>query len=396
MALHDWPQRWAAAPIFKVKAGKRQIPARHAIADRYRKKYRSAVQGILARMVKEAASRARGGAAKAFGAADLPRWAKALYEAQIKILMQVVTEAFTLTGRELASGRAKKAAGEDGFLLRQVQPSVYKWLRTVAKGQTKAFAGRIQKLMAFAQGYYDEDLGRGMTPAEIADILLEEGLAATEARAEMIARTNTIWAANEGAIQKYEQAGVGAVSWIATEDDLTCFRAHVLVTTSRGDVPISEVHVGDTVRTQTGWGRVSATSRRPYSGAFSWLCAGGRILECTSDHPVFIHGRGFIQARMIRREDRPQLLNDQSARIAGISEFLLLDPKHAPPAGFEIAILPGVPGRVLVPVRSIDFHDEAIREDAEVNAVSSDLGLLGEDQLGSAQCLPESGQGARP
>jgi SPP1 gp7 family putative phage head morphogenesis protein len=227
MALHDWPQRWAKALLWKVKAGGRQIPARHAIADRYRKKYREAVRSVLSKMVKEAASRARGHSKQAFSANDLKRWAKAAYAAQIKILWQVVVEAYRLTGRELAGAKIAKAttattAGPNAFLIRQAQPSVVEWLRDVASRQTARFADRIQEIMAAAQDYYDEETGHGMTPAEVADVLLEEGLAATETRAEMIARTNTIWAANEGALEKYDEAGVGAVEWLATEDDLTC------------------------------------------------------------------------------------------------------------------------------------------------------------------------------
>ena len=62
----------------------------------------------------------------------------------------------------------------------------------------------------------------GLNPKQIADVLISEGIAATKARANMLARTYTIWSYNEGARSQYINNGISQMEWLTTMDDRLC------------------------------------------------------------------------------------------------------------------------------------------------------------------------------
>lgn len=262
----EWARRYASAPILKV-GGAMSRPMRNAFADTYLTPYKRAVKRVMDAAVRQAVANVRASRAPV-SAAMRKALAKALYRAQRPLLLAMVQRGYDLAGKELPASRRKAAEGLAGLagctimvkkdkpavgvggkptnlILRIDVPSVEDWLRKVASSQTAALAARIARLHDTYASAWDEETQQGLTVAQLADALLEDGLAMSEARAEMIARTNTIWALNEGAVERYDDAGIKAVRWLATEDDLTC--DYCL------DLDGEAVEVGDAFAESNGW-----------------------------------------------------------------------------------------------------------------------------------------------
>ncbi len=88
-------------------------------------------------------------------------------------------------------------------------------LEEVASSQTRTNAKGIQKV-------FDDAVGEGLTPRQIARKISAAGIEKSVPRARMIARTETIWSYNEGAMLRYEEQGVSLKEWVVTQDDLLC------------------------------------------------------------------------------------------------------------------------------------------------------------------------------
>ena len=91
-----------------------------------------------------------------------------------------------------------------------------------------------------------------------------------------------------------------------------CFAAGTMISTKSGDRPIEEICVGDLVLTREGYKRVLAsgrTSERSLVLQLTLSC--GIILECTSNHPIFVYGRGFIPAWTIQKQDQVAVLESK-------------------------------------------------------------------------------------
>ena len=73
-----------------------------------------------------------------------------------------------------------------------------------------------------------ETLWRRMVEAGITDsnalgrAIMDFGLADTQSRARLMARTTSIYSYNAGALEQYTQAGVEEKEWLVTIDDATC------------------------------------------------------------------------------------------------------------------------------------------------------------------------------
>lgn len=82
-----------------------------------------------------------------------------------------------------------------------------------------------------------------------------------------------------------------------------CIAEDELVLTSRGDVAIQDVSVGDQVMTRTGWKSVVKAWMVAESRSVWELSAGGNILKATCDHEVFTNNRGFVRMDALRYDD---------------------------------------------------------------------------------------------
>lgn len=109
-----------------------------------------------------------------------------------------------------------------------------------------------------------------------------------------------------------------------------CIAKGTLIATSLGDVPIEQVAAGDFVWTRAGLRRVQWAGQTGLRDTLT-IRAGSHLVRCTDDHPVFVHGRGFIHARHIVPKKDIILSWNTNARIA--------DAKLAVPPGASHARL---------------------------------------------------------
>lgn len=89
----------------------------------------------------------------------------------------------------------------------------------------------------------------------------------------------------------------------ATHDD-QCLPGDVSILTRRGWTPIADVVTSDRVMTRSGWQRVECsgmTSRA--SDTIAIECENGCVLEGTISHPVYVHGRGWVDAGSVQPGD---------------------------------------------------------------------------------------------
>jgi len=111
--------------------------------------------------------------------------------------------------------------GTDEQLANHLRPSIAAWVEQTSRHETATTAQQLDKYLKEAFTYQTPS-GMGMTPDQVAAELKRRLTKGNKHRAEMLARTLSLWAYNEGAMALYRDEGVGAVEWMATEDDLTC------------------------------------------------------------------------------------------------------------------------------------------------------------------------------
>lgn len=100
----------------------------------------------------------------------------------------------------------------------------------------------------------------------------------------------------------YEQARMHHVGAFPELEDQLCVAIGTLVATSLGEKPIGAIRAGDLVLTRRGYRpveRVWMTGWREI--VIVNTTVGG--LRCTPDHPVYVDGKGFIQASEVQNGD---------------------------------------------------------------------------------------------
>ena len=104
----------------------------------------------------------------------------------------------------------------------------------------------------------------------------------------------------------------------------TCFVAGTLVVTEEGFRPIEEIKAGDVVLSwneksgELGYNKVAQTFVRSTELIYQITYADGTFIETTWNHPFYIKGRGWVQAKDLRDGD----LSLTSSSIRGDSEEL--------------------------------------------------------------------------
>lgn len=203
---------------------------RAAFADKVFPKLQAGIKKELAAQVDDASKLV------ARGVAIIPdstkkKWRFQMERAYRQLMAAMMQHGYEIAGADLGKGskselqdyRAKAVGIGDAanFLQSNEWAAVDKWVKTTALSVSETSSSRLQRLISTAAGATDEK-GNGLTPTQIAKQIFDAGLAQTEARAEMLAHTATIWAYNESAMIRYADEGVAVVEWLTADDDLTC------------------------------------------------------------------------------------------------------------------------------------------------------------------------------
>ena len=160
-----------------------------------------------------------------------------LADAKEPLALAGAVEGFALAGAAMGKSAALAAAAEkirskaldvdmtgaDELVANYLRPHVGKWIADTSEIETRTTAARLGRIYRRAQIGYQTPDGeiRGLTPREIGTLIMHDGLAEMPVRADMLARTMTIWAYGEGAVGVYEQEGVQYGEWMATLDEVT-------------------------------------------------------------------------------------------------------------------------------------------------------------------------------
>lgn len=130
-------------------------------------------------------------------------WRQMAFDAFAPLLTDAITTAATLAAAEV--GIAFNL--ENPFALEFVQGYTFRFAESLAKTSRDA----LREVVARAQR-------DGLTIDELRRALQDEVAAWSDARAEQIARTETIRASNQGAKLAYRQAGITEIEWLAVDD----------------------------------------------------------------------------------------------------------------------------------------------------------------------------------
>lgn len=174
---------------------------------------------------------------------------------------------------------------------------------------------------------------------------------------------------------------IGAVTFVATLDEKTCFPAGTHVLTPAGEVPIEDVRPGSLVIGGSGaTRRVTATMARDYSGIFGCMQVGGRVLVGTADHRVGTTA-GWVEMRDLQPEHEVVAFQEliDSSRGSAFVDPHLFDVEDADAKLCKPSIPDGVALRV-VPIRAVNLDCGVPVRKKEVDANSPKLALLFETE----------------
>jgi len=210
-------------------------------ADRWLPRYRLALLKVLRAMSRSVASRARTGGRRTMATGP---WVKAMVKAKRSMVYLMVGQGFDLAAAEvaLAQRHAKQEAARklvdvgrratfapggsvtlsNEFLLEGKFTDIDLWVNTTSAAEVATRKAMLLEVWAAAEASRDPETGAAWTPREIAKAIQDWGVEHDPARANMLARTGTVWAMNEGAQQRYAAAGVPAMQWWTVSDAARC------------------------------------------------------------------------------------------------------------------------------------------------------------------------------
>lgn len=157
------------------------------------------------------------------------KWERELVLAKRGVILEMAVDGYTLGEQELGQrlkgksefmlvwlrGKAVQISVTDEALKKtRLSADVEKYIIETSKLETAETARRMGT-------YHKVAIAADMTIPDMSKLLRAKGLAMTRTRSDLMARTTTIWAYNQGAMTAYEDNGVGAVEWIATIDAAT-------------------------------------------------------------------------------------------------------------------------------------------------------------------------------
>jgi len=112
-------------------------------------------------------------------------------------------------------------SGSDNLLAERLKAPIAAWVAETSKYETATSAKLIQEIMNRIGVKSKIKTDGERTVKQLAEQFVQEGITSVTSRANMLARTYTNWAQNEGAMARYADAGVELMEWAATVDDAT-------------------------------------------------------------------------------------------------------------------------------------------------------------------------------
>lgn len=228
------------------------------------------------------------------------------------------------------------------------------------------------------------------------DLILEE--VGDEARADMIARTEIMTAANEGQREAWDQAvdkgllaGDEQREWITTDDDLLCPACAELDgarTTLDGEYPDDggegpPLHPNSIIAGVLVEGNTIAATRMSYAGQVrEFVTASGRRLTVTKNHAVATC-RGFLPAGSVEESDYLLTYNEgvevecEDAGSVVRPVFALPEDVQYGPTEIEQVFSTLVPvGKLVTSERlGTEFHGDAAYGNGDIDIVYADVEL---------------------
>ena len=196
---------------------------RSSRADRFYRGYYLKVLRELRRRSAEAARRVSRGLIPV--AADAERsWTERAVKILTELTNEIVEEGSQFAAAELTVGGGPFRAKQEvmgGFGLPLDTTRISEWVEANSEGMSRHSREKLTAIFQNASTETDE-FGSGLTPRDIASRIINDSVITDKAKARVTARTGVIWAYGEGTVQTYQQAGVGAMQWLTTKDDLLC------------------------------------------------------------------------------------------------------------------------------------------------------------------------------
>ena len=229
-------------------------------------------------------------------------------------------------------------------------------------------------------------------PAQIERMVARKSQQYLNLRARTITQNETMRALNEGQrLQRERLVAEGVIQsdeweqeWVTAGDERTCFATGSRVTTPGGSCRIEDLGPGDLVLTRDGEWQLLAVSARAVSGPFVLIhTSQDRVVLCTGNHPVWIVGRGWVEAQRLRPGDLLHALDNQPIQIVRRIDLGLTESDQAPTEILQSRGLSDIAGGVTVPEGAIDLDCELHGGQSEINDYTTDNVILGhEDPAG--------------
>ncbi len=218
-----------------------------------------------------------------------------------------------------------------------------------------------------------------------------------KAWADMVSRTELSRAYNQGARSLYEQAGITERVWVTAGDahecpqceaadgevvkigalfpsvDVedapahpNCCPAGTMIETSRGQMPIESIAVGDLVLTHRNrFRKVLALSPTQISEELFELRTKSKILRVTGNHPIYT-GERWTPANALQPGDQVACVEMKTKAGSALQSHDV--PAKIGKRSFFSLILRSLPRRV-VPVSTVNFNGEHLVRESDVNPV---------------------------
>jgi hypothetical protein len=206
-------------PMLEAKAGKREfLGLRRTVDARWVPAARKTVQGVLAAQRSHVAAKVRAASAATIARQrknpqawlDADTAAEQLSKVLTPLIASIAEQVGDRTSAILKDTRPAKADPFTESVIASVVRKVGERIRSITRTTQDAVAAAIQT------GY-----DQGLSPAQIGDLI--EGLPAFDVtRAELVARTETMFAYNDAALTSFGEFGVREVEAIDGDDDEEC------------------------------------------------------------------------------------------------------------------------------------------------------------------------------
>jgi len=184
---------------------------------------------------------------------------------------------------------------------------------------------------------------------------VQDALGIDKNRAIERARTMTMETYNQAHLYQYSEVGIPGVQVLAQPDERECFPKNTMIKTDKGDHPIQDICIGDRVLTRMGFQRVKGTTKREYSGVLIEVKTMEGKFICTSNHPIYVIGKGWLRADNLYMGDFLQTFENHPTKIIGLNNISLSYSDNKPTVTDKVSIFSSIFRRITMPVFPISF-----------------------------------------